>query len=114
MTVVCGASAAKIIAPLTEELAIANLKVRVVPIENTFFGKAITVTGLLTATDIINQLQALGGEMDGLVLPGVALRKGEHIFLDGKTPDHVSEALNTPVRLAWFAKDLLELLKNWN
>jgi putative radical SAM enzyme (TIGR03279 family) len=111
--VVCGVSAAKIIEPLVKSLAIKNLNVRVVPVINSFFGKHITVTGLLTGQDIIDQLQCLDGPRDGIILPGVALRKGESIFLDNMVPEEISEHLAVPVRIAYFSQDLVDCLLHW-
>jgi len=53
-------------------------------IENDFFGKTITVTGLLTGGNIINQLKGknLG---DRLLIPANCLKSGEAVFLDDVT-----------------------------
>ena len=111
--VVCGVSAAKVLAPLLTDLSIPNLTVRLVPVVNDFFGHHITVTGLLTGRDILRSIQSLPGERQGLIIPGIALRKGEAIFLDGLKPSDLEEALGIPVRTAYFAEDLLNLLKEW-
>ena len=111
--VVCGVSAAKVLAPLLTDLSIPNLTVRLVPVVNDFFGHHITVTGLLTGRDILRSIQSLPGERQGLIIPGIALRKGEAIFLDGLKPSYLEEALGIPVRTAFFAEDLLNLLKEW-
>lgn len=111
--VVCGVSAAKVLAPLLTDLSIPNLTVRLVPVVNDFFGHHITVTGLLTGRDILRSIQSLPGERQGLIIPGIALRKGEAIFLDGLKPSDLEEALGIPVRTAFFAEDLLNLLKEW-
>jgi putative radical SAM enzyme (TIGR03279 family) len=111
--VVCGASAAVVLAPLLAGLALPNLDVRLVKAENAFFGPAVTVTGLLTGADIIAALRAAGGQRDGIIIPGVALRKGENIFLDGLTPDDIAAALGSPVRAAHFAADLKNQLAAW-
>ena len=111
--VVCGISAAKIIEPLVKKLAVKNLNVRVVPVINRFFGKHITVTGLLTCQDIADQLKILAGPRDGIILPGVALRKGENVFLDNLMPDDISSQLGVPVSIAYSAQDLVEALLHW-
>jgi len=76
-----------------------NLKCNVVAIKNNFFGGEITVAGLVTATDIIKQLEGknLGEE---LLIPSVMLRDGGDMFLDSITLDELSQNLNikiTPV-----------------
>lgn len=111
--VICGISAAKILGPLFSETPIPNLTVRLLPVENEFFGPSITVTGLLTGQDILNTLAAAGGKRDGVIIPGVALRKGENIFLDDMTLDEFISRVDAPVRVAHFAADLRQSLANW-
>ncbi len=73
-----------------------NIKCCVYPIKNNFFGEKITVTGLVTATDIIDQLSGkdLG---DLLLVPENMLRREGDMFLDSITLDELSEKLNIPV-----------------
>lgn len=111
--VVCGVSAAKILKPLLAAITIPNLNIRVVPVENRFFGPHVTVTGLLTGKDIIDNLSALPGLRTGVIIPGIALRKGESVFLDNLTPEDIAGELKVPVRSAYFAQDLHQLLMAW-
>jgi len=111
--VVCGVSAATVLGPLLSRLSLPNLTVNLVPVVNAFFGPDVTVTGLLTGADIIAALRAGDRPQGGVVIPGVALRKGENIFLDGLTPEDVSRALGRPVRVAHFAADLKQQLAAW-
>lgn len=76
-----------------------NLKCEVVAVKNNFFGGEITVAGLITATDILEQLKDkdLGDE---LLIPSVMLRDGGDMFLDSVTIEELSEKLDikiTPV-----------------
>ena len=66
--------------------------VRVVAIENNFFGSTVTVSGLLTGRDLINQLKdtELGTR---LLITHNMLRDGENVFLDDVTTEDVSKAL---------------------
>ena len=111
--VVCGISAQKILEPLLAAVKIPNLVIRVVPVENHFFGNDITVSGLLTGQDIINKLSQMDGERTGIIIPGVALRKGEGIFLDNMKLTELEEQLALPVRVAYGAEDLRQLLQGW-
>ena len=73
-----------------------GLKVNVYKIRNDFFGENITVAGLLTGQDILAQLKehAEKGELgEKLVLPKVTLRAEGDLFLDGMTPQQLSEGL---------------------
>lgn len=78
-----------------EEL-LPNLTIDVVTIRNDFFGELITVTGLITAGDLMNQLKDkdLG---DSLCIHECMLRSGERVFLDDYTVDDVMSTLQVPV-----------------
>jgi len=65
----------------------------VIPIENDFFGHSITVAGLVTGGDIINQLTGHSIKGGRLLIPQVMLRHGGDMFLDDITPQQVEEAL---------------------
>lgn len=75
-----------------------NMELQVVCIINHFFGEQITVTGLLTATDIIEQLSTL--ELgDWVVLPSVVLKADEDIFLDDIALEDVQKTLQVPIHI---------------
>ena len=67
-------------------------EIQVIPVQNHFFGERITVSGLLTGQDILEQLtgRKLG---DRLLLPCNLLRSGEETFLDDITVSQVESAL---------------------
>ena len=74
-----------------------GLRVLVYPIKNNFFGENITVAGLLTATDIIDQLK--GCELgDELLFPACALRADGDLFLDNLAPEDLERELGVKVR----------------
>lgn len=68
----------------------------VYPIRNRFFGETITVAGLVTGGDLIDQLRgrALGRR---LLIPANMLRSGERVFLDDVSLDDVERELGVPV-----------------
>ncbi len=74
-----------------------NLSVNIYEIVNNFFGRSITVSGLLTGRDICEQLDGrpLGEE---LLIPQNCLRHGEDVFLCGMTVSEMSDRLGVPVR----------------
>ena len=79
------------------EEAYRGLRVLVYPIENRYFGKEITVSGLLTGRDMAEQLQ--GRELgDELLFPPNALRAEGDLFLCGMTPEELSEKIGAPAR----------------
>ncbi|MDE7121354.1 MAG: DUF512 domain-containing protein [Oscillospiraceae bacterium] len=75
-----------------------GLTCQVFCIKNYFFGESITVTGLLTAQDIMTQLnnQDLGKK---LLLSSSMIRKGDPVFLDDYTIQDVEKALNTTIQI---------------
>ncbi len=74
-----------------------ELTIHVYAIRNDFFGEMITVSGLITGQDLVNQLLkyreegAEPGEV--LVIPSNMLRMGEQVFLDDMTVREAEEAL---------------------
>ncbi|MBE5969130.1 MAG: DUF512 domain-containing protein [Lachnospiraceae bacterium] len=76
----------------------ANININVIPIKNVFFGETITVSGLVTGSDIIKQLKNkdLGDE---LLIPINMLRSGEKVFLDDVTVDDLEKSLNVKLRV---------------
>jgi len=79
--VLTGAYGARVLAPLVD--ALARDDVRLVPVDNRFFGGNIGVTGLLVGEDLA---RTLADEPEGhrYLLPDVCLSDG--VFLDGLTP----------------------------
>lgn len=75
-----------------------NRTVHLYPIVNRFFGEQITVAGLITGQDLIEQLKGrpLGGR---LLLPVCMFRSGEEVFLDDVTREDVQTALQVPVNI---------------
>ncbi len=69
-----------------------GLKIDVHKIDNNFFGETITVSGLITATDIENQLKGknLGEE---LLIPRTMMKADEDIFLDNITVEELEKRL---------------------
>ena len=65
-------------------------------VKNTFFGGGVTVSGLVTAGDIIRTLEN-EPKFDELIIPYCMLRDGEDIFLDNITLDELEDRLGMPV-----------------
>lgn len=75
-----------------------EITVYVYAVINRFFGETITVAGLITGTDLMEQLkgQPLG---EYLILPSVMIRPQEQDFLDGFTVNDVQTTLQTKIRI---------------
>ena len=85
-----------------------NLECEVIKIENEFFGKNITVSGLITASDIIKTLKDkdLG---DILLLPENMLRHEKDRFLDDVTIEELEKELK--VKIKFVAEDGYEFVE---
>jgi putative radical SAM enzyme (TIGR03279 family) len=106
VTVVTGRLGAQLLAPVAEQLnRIRGLHLDLAVVENDFFGRTVTVAGLLTGTDIRKQLR---GKMLGdlVVVPQSALRDG-HLFLDDTTLPELQNALRVPVVAASGPEELV-------
>lgn len=68
---------------------IKNLTTEVVPVKSNYWGRDITVAGLITTDDLIEALKDKDG--DFVVIPSVMLRPYSEDFLDGKTLSYVKE-----------------------
>ena len=72
-----------------------GLDYKIYTIRNDFFGERITVAGLLTGRDIINQLK--GKDLKGrLLLPPGVLRSEGDLFLDDTHIDDLQKAVGVP------------------
>jgi len=82
----------KTLAPLKK---VKNFKYHVYAIRNDFFGHTVTVSGLVTGTDLLNQLKGkdLG---DTLLIPEVML-KDRKVFLDDVTVQQIEGELGVKV-----------------
>ncbi len=118
-TMVTGVSAYNEILKGAKKISRQNSKIdiNVKKIINNFFGHTITVAGLVTGTDIIQQLEEdeLG---DYVIIPDVMLRKGyelasddEKIFLDDITIEGLSKKLNRKIIVCDFSgEDIINII----
>ncbi|GAB6169987.1 radical SAM protein [Clostridium carnis] len=94
-----------------------NIKLEVFKIVNNFFGETITVAGLLTGTDIIDQLKGKINT-DYLIMPDNMFRKGyelgpsnERIMLDDIKIKDLEEALGIKVIVCdYTGDDLIDII----
>ena len=114
ITIATGLLAAPTIQELVSEFMeiFPEKKIDVVPIINHFFGEQITVSGLLTGQDIVEQLKGrqLGSK---LLLPCNLLRSGEEVFLDDMTLAQVGNALQVKIDIVKSSgRDLVQQILN--
>lgn len=89
-----------------------GLDLKVVPIINNFFGNSITVAGLVTGRDLIEQLISYKN-YDKIIIPKSMLRKDEDVFLDDLTLKDVAKALNMEVLASSVdGKSIIDIIRN--
>lgn len=71
-----------------------GIECKVNAVKNDFFGHTVTVAGLVTAADIINQAER---GADAYVIPDNMLREFTDTFLDNKSINEVEAALGAPI-----------------
>jgi putative radical SAM enzyme (TIGR03279 family) len=96
VTVVTGELFGPVLRPWLERLRVPGLTVEVAPVPNEFFGRAITVAGLLTGQDVARALtgRTLG---DAVLIPRVALTETKGVFLDDVAPDDLARHVGAPI-----------------
>ncbi len=87
-----------------------GLSIETIIAVNRFFGEEVTVTGLLTASDVIAALE--GKERGDVVfIPQVMLKEGSDIFLDNLRKTDLEKALGVPVAVASGPLDLAQKIR---
>lgn len=115
VAIITGQSFKGILAGLLENLKskYPNVKTRICDIYNDYFGRSITVSGLITPTDIIKQV----GDMPKYtVIPSTMLREFTDTFLDGYSVPELEAAIHTRIKVSQGGESLVkiidELVKN--
>ena len=89
--IACGTSIAPVMREWVEKYGPEGVSVAVQPIRNTFFGETVTVTGLITGGDLINQLK--DADEDEILICSNTLREEGDLFLDDVSLGEVRAAL---------------------
>lgn len=98
ITILTGTSAYEFMIEMVDKVknVYKNIDINVIKIYNEFFGRTITVAGLITATDIIEQIVDKDIK-ENIMIPEVMLRTGEEIFLDDITLDGLKDRIKKNV-----------------
>ncbi len=97
LVIACGTSVAPIMQGWCDRFAPRGTGVRVKPIINRFFGESVTVSGLITGGDLVEQLQ--GEQCDEILIVRDMIRNEGDLFLDDMTVSAVRAALPAPLRV---------------
>lgn len=113
IALITGVAASPLITELAESAMrkFPQIHIDVKTVVNDFFGHEVTVAGLVTAGDILNQVKNLSA-YDEAYIPSVMLRDGEQdVFLDDMTVGELSEKLNGKISVtAVGGRELLEAI----
>jgi putative radical SAM enzyme (TIGR03279 family) len=109
--VVCGTLVAPILGRMVEELTGGlGVDIRVVPVENEFFGSTVTVSGLLTGVDVVSALA--GRDLGDVVfLPRAMFDATGKVTLDDLTLGEIESRVGVPVSRAGFMGQMLGRLR---
>jgi putative radical SAM enzyme (TIGR03279 family) len=99
VTIVTGEMYGPRLARLLAPLAAHGIDARVAAVPNDFFGRAIGVAGLLTGQDIQRHLSTVTDLGEEILIPSVAVRDVDGVFLDDLTPGDLAADLGVPVRI---------------
>ncbi|MBQ3080085.1 MAG: DUF512 domain-containing protein [Clostridia bacterium] len=109
ITVATGVSAQPVLKKLMNDYPISGVDVTVQAIKNRFFGESVTVAGLVTGNDLINQLKA--SKCDAIMITECMLRSEGDRFLDDVTLTEASRALGKAIiPIGRTGEDLLDAL----
>lgn len=109
VTLVTGAAAYDLMVAAAEKImSLVNVKINVVKIINNCFGDKITVSGLVTGKDIIDQLK--GKDYKNLILPG-NMFNDSNVMLDDMVIEDLERELKSRIQICNLETDsLLELI----
>ncbi len=98
----------KSILPLVNKLnLIKGLDLEIITVKNNFFGRSVTVTGLLTASDIRDVLIDYN-VTNTIIIPNIVLNEKGY-FLDDKTPDWLQKELSSKKLI--FCTDFADIME---
>ncbi len=113
---ITGESAADLIRELAaaakKKFPRAEFKVHV--IRNEFFGGNVTVAGLLTGKDIMEQADVTSVISDNIILPGTVLRNDGDMMLDDTTPEQLRAYYGRTLRFTRTGGEFLQAIMERN
>lgn len=88
LCIACSVAATSAFEYITEGLnKIKNLEVQMQPVKSTYWGKNITVAGLITSEDLINAVKDINA--DYIIIPSIMFKPYSELFLDGNSLSYV-------------------------
>ena len=110
LIIACGVSAKPVLDGILNDRPVTGVEVRVMPVENRFFGPSVTVTGLVTGSDLVHTLK--NENCDAVLISEVMLRSEGDLFLDDMSLCEVSRLTNKKfIVVGRGGEDLLSAIK---
>ena len=111
VALLCGTLAAPVLAEVAREMEdhAEGLRVRVLPVENTFYGPDSNISGLLVGEDLLAALPQTASA-DLVLIPRVALDNDGRRLLDGVTLDDLRAHSPAPLEPAGDIPEVVQLL----
>ena len=99
VSIATGSSAYEFISEMADKIMekFRNIEINVYKIQNDYFGHTITVSGLITATDIIGQLKDKDLGIALYITRSMLKNDDEDVFLDDITLEELCQKLNVQV-----------------
>lgn len=101
IAIITGVAAAPYLSEIARkiEACYPDICIKIIEIENRFFGEKITVAGLITGTDIIEQIAESDSlsDIDFALLPSAMFRADEEVLLDDVTLSELESRFGIPV-----------------
>ena len=91
-----------------------NFEMEVIAVKSEFWGKTITVTGLVTGQDLENSLNLRKFKDSEIYIPSIMLRDFTEDFLDGIKVSEIEQRNNIKINIikdCYCAKELVDLAK---
>ncbi len=112
MVVVTGTLAEPVLRPVVERINhVPGVQAELKVVRNEFFGEQVTVAGLLTAGDVVDQVAPLG-PADLVVLPRVMFDFAGERTIDDKSPEWIAAQLGSPIDMARHPHELVQLVRS--
>ena len=108
---VCGELAAPVVEPVVTEMnGLLGTQLEVRPVANRWYGGAVTVSGLLTGHDVIEQLRAGRPLGDLVLLPRVMFDAAGQVTLDDMTLEQIQAGLGVAATMVQGPGEVVEAL----
>lgn len=113
-TIATGQIAAKVLQPVVSDLSkIKNLNIDLIAVKSNFWGENVTVSGLITGSDLIENLSPCKDKIQNLLIPSVMIRKYTESFLDDIGIFDVENRLDAKIKVIenyYSTKELVDFI----